>query len=115
MSQLRAAKAVTEKTDELGRRIALRLVNNASEVSFRNRARVGDRDCFGAHCRIENRREKTGLQRRIWGRIGNGPTPQKLLVELGYQGYGRLRPEGVGRQLEKMTNVWKGPPPLLED
>jgi len=36
----------------------------------------------------------------------------KLLTELQYRGYGWLRPEGVRRQLSKMTEEWQGPPPL---
>jgi WD40 repeat protein len=35
-----------------------------------------------------------------------------LLLELGHRGYGWLRPEGVRRQLEKLTEEWKGPPEL---
>jgi WD40 repeat protein len=37
---------------------------------------------------------------------------RKLLADLKFRGYGWLRPEGVSRQLEKMTAEWKGPPPL---
>jgi WD40 repeat protein len=36
----------------------------------------------------------------------------KLLTKLQYRGYGWLRPEGVQRQLLKMTEEWQGPPPL---
>jgi WD40 repeat protein len=35
---------------------------------------------------------------------------QKLLVELGYRGYGWLRPEGVRAELEKIAGEWQGPP-----
>jgi len=37
---------------------------------------------------------------------------QKLLIDLQNLGFGWLRPEGVRRQLEKMTADWQGPPPL---
>ena len=37
---------------------------------------------------------------------------KKLLVTLGYAGYGWLRPQGVRRELERMTKDWQGPPPL---
>ncbi|MBM3878808.1 MAG: serine/threonine protein kinase [Verrucomicrobia bacterium] len=37
---------------------------------------------------------------------------QRLLSELQYRGYGWLRPEGVRRELERMTAQWQGPPPL---
>ena len=37
---------------------------------------------------------------------------QNLLTDLQYRGYGWLRPEGVRRQLLKMTEEWQGPPPL---
>jgi len=37
---------------------------------------------------------------------------QQLLANLGCAGYGWLRPDGVRRELEKMTANWKGPPPL---
>jgi hypothetical protein len=37
---------------------------------------------------------------------------QKLLMNLQYCGYGWLRPEGVRRQLEKMTAEWRGPSPM---
>jgi WD40 repeat protein len=37
---------------------------------------------------------------------------RKLLTELQYRGYGWLRPEGVRRQLLKMTEDWEGPPSL---
>jgi WD40 repeat protein/serine/threonine protein kinase len=37
---------------------------------------------------------------------------QQLLTELGYRGYGWLRPEGVRRELEKMARDWQGPPSL---
>jgi WD40 repeat protein len=37
---------------------------------------------------------------------------QSLLTELQYRGYGWLRPEGVRKQLEKMTAEWQGLPPL---
>jgi len=37
---------------------------------------------------------------------------QKLLTDLQYRGYGWLRPEGVRRQLKKMTAEWQGPPPM---
>jgi WD40 repeat protein/serine/threonine protein kinase len=36
----------------------------------------------------------------------------RLLQTLQYVGYGWLRPEGVKRELEKMTAEWQGPPPL---
>jgi len=36
---------------------------------------------------------------------------KKLLDDLSYRGYGWLRPEGVRRELEKMTREWQGPPP----
>ena len=39
---------------------------------------------------------------------------QELLYSLGCAGYGWLRPEGVRRELEKMTVEWQGPPPLME-
>jgi WD40 repeat protein len=32
----------------------------------------------------------------------------QLLADLQYRGYGWLRPEGVRRELEKMTREWKG-------
>jgi WD40 repeat protein len=38
---------------------------------------------------------------------------QNLLTDLQYRGYGWLRPEGVRRQVLKMTEEWHGPPPLL--
>jgi hypothetical protein len=37
---------------------------------------------------------------------------QRLLSDLQHRGYGWLRPEGVRRELEKMTRKWKGPPSL---
>ena len=37
---------------------------------------------------------------------------QNLLTDLQYRGYGWLRPEGVRRQLLKMTEEWQVPPPL---
>jgi len=37
---------------------------------------------------------------------------QKLLTDLQYSGYGWLRPEGVRRELEKMTAEWQGPPKM---
>ena len=37
---------------------------------------------------------------------------ERLLDTLGCAGYGWLRPEGVRRELEKMTANWQGPPPL---
>jgi WD40 repeat protein/serine/threonine protein kinase len=37
---------------------------------------------------------------------------QNLLTDLQYRGYGWLRPQGVRRQLEKMTAEWQGPPPM---
>ena len=37
---------------------------------------------------------------------------KKLLKQLQYAGYGWLRPEGVRKELEKMTREWQGPPPL---
>jgi hypothetical protein len=37
---------------------------------------------------------------------------QQLISELGDRGYGWLRPEGVRRELKKMTADWQGPPPL---
>jgi WD40 repeat protein len=37
---------------------------------------------------------------------------QKLHTHLQYCGYGWLRPEGVRRQLEKMTAEWQGPPAM---
>jgi len=40
------------------------------------------------------------------------PDFQQLLDELQIRGYGWLRPEGVRRQLQKMTAAWNGPPPL---
>jgi WD40 repeat protein len=36
---------------------------------------------------------------------------QKLLTDLQYRNYGWLRPEGVRRELEKMTAEWQGPQP----
>jgi hypothetical protein len=38
---------------------------------------------------------------------------QQLLNELGYRGYGWLRPEGIMQELEKMALDWQGPPPLV--
>ena len=37
---------------------------------------------------------------------------QRLLTDLQYRGFGWLRPDGMRRQLEKMTAEWQGPPPL---
>jgi WD40 repeat protein len=37
----------------------------------------------------------------------------QFLYTLGYAGYGWLRPEGVRRELEKMTAEWKGPKLVL--
>jgi WD40 repeat protein/serine/threonine protein kinase len=37
---------------------------------------------------------------------------ENLLHTLGCAGYGWLRPEGVRRELDKMTSEWTGPPPL---
>jgi WD40 repeat protein len=37
---------------------------------------------------------------------------QRLLTDLRYRGFGWLRPEGVRRELEKMTREWKGLPDL---
>jgi WD40 repeat protein/tRNA A-37 threonylcarbamoyl transferase component Bud32 len=37
----------------------------------------------------------------------------KLIDTLGHVGYGWLRPEGVRKELEKMTEAWTGPPPLF--
>jgi len=37
---------------------------------------------------------------------------QDLLTQLGYAGYGWLRPEGVRRELEGMASQWQGPPTL---
>jgi len=37
---------------------------------------------------------------------------QQLLQDLQHRGLGWLRPEGVRRELEKMTTQWQGPPPL---
>jgi hypothetical protein len=37
---------------------------------------------------------------------------QRLLTYMQYHGYGWLRPEGVRRQLERMTGEWQGPPPM---
>jgi predicted NACHT family NTPase len=39
---------------------------------------------------------------------------RRLLYALGCAGYGWLRPEGIRRELEKMTAAWQGPPPLAE-
>jgi hypothetical protein len=35
---------------------------------------------------------------------------QTILIDFQYRGYGWLRPEGVRRQLEKMTAEWQRPP-----
>jgi hypothetical protein len=40
---------------------------------------------------------------------------QNLLTDLQYRGYGWLRPEGVRRQLSKMTEEWQGLPPLVSN
>ena len=37
---------------------------------------------------------------------------QGLLYTLGCAGFGWLRPEGVRKELERMTAIWKGPKPL---
>jgi hypothetical protein len=37
---------------------------------------------------------------------------QKLLTEIQCRGCGWLRPEGVRRQLEKMTAEWQRPPKM---
>ena len=37
---------------------------------------------------------------------------QHLITQLQQRGFGWLRPEGVRRELEKMTANWQGPPPL---
>ena len=37
-----------------------------------------------------------------------------LVNQLGRAGYGWLRPEGVRRELEKMTAEWQGPPSLQD-
>jgi WD40 repeat protein len=60
------------------------------------------------HCRV-------GLDgiSRVGTPVWNDEDFKKLVVELGYRGYGWLRPEGVRRQLEKMTSEWKGPPMLV--
>jgi WD40 repeat protein len=39
---------------------------------------------------------------------------KKLFKELQFRSYGWLRPEGVLRELERMTKEWKGPPPLRD-
>jgi WD40 repeat protein len=49
---------------------------------------------------------------RVGKPVWNDDDFKKLLVELGYRGYGWLRPGGVRRQLEEMTREWKGPPAL---
>jgi WD40 repeat protein len=49
---------------------------------------------------------------RVGKSVWNDDDFENLLAELGYRGYGWLRPEGVRRQLEKMTSEWKGPPEL---
>lgn len=36
----------------------------------------------------------------------------QLITQLQHRGFGWLRPEGVRRELEKMTANWQGPPPL---
>jgi WD40 repeat protein len=52
---------------------------------------------------------------RVGKPIWNDDDFKKLLVELGYRGYGWLRPEGVRRQLERMTREWKGPRSISDE
>jgi WD40 repeat protein len=49
---------------------------------------------------------------RVGKPVWNGDDFMKLLVELQHRGYGWLRPEGVRRELEKMTTEWKEPPEI---
>jgi WD40 repeat protein len=44
--------------------------------------------------------------------VWSGEDFEKFLLDLQYRGYGWLRPDGVRRELEKMTVEWKGPPPM---
>jgi WD40 repeat protein len=39
---------------------------------------------------------------------------ERLLSDLSYRGYGWLRPEGVRRQLEKMSREWEGASPIRD-
>ncbi len=50
--------------------------------------------------------------RRVGTPTWNEDDFHKLLTDLQHRGYGWLRPEGVRRQIEKMTREWQGPPPL---
>ena len=59
------------------------------------------------HCKYD----KTGIF-RVGKPVWNDEDFMKLLKELEYRGYGWLRPEGVRRELERMTREWQGPPPL---
>jgi WD40 repeat protein len=59
------------------------------------------------HCAC-GRRPGTHVGKPEW----NDDDFEGLLEDLQYRGFGWLRPEGVRRELEKMTAEWKGPPPL---
>lgn len=52
---------------------------------------------------------------RIGKPVWNDEDFAKLLKELQYRGYGWLRPDGVRRELEGMTQEWQGPPPLRSE
>jgi len=54
---------------------------------------------------------KDGIS-RVGKSSWNNDDFRKLLEDLIYRGYGWLRPEGVRRELEKMTRKWQGPPSL---
>ena len=45
--------------------------------------------------------------------VWNDEDFEKLFKNLQHRGYGWLRPKGVRRELERMTQEWQGPQPLF--
>jgi WD40 repeat protein len=52
---------------------------------------------------------------RVGGPIWSEEDYMKLLTDLQYRGYGWLRPGGVRKKLEDMTNNWQGPSTLSRE
>ena len=58
--------------------------------------------------------DKDGIS-RIGKPQWSGEDFDGLIQQLQYSGYGWLKPEGVRRELEKMTAAWQGPLPSVAD